>query len=564
MRIETRELNPEVYTSCIDAGYPEVVARIIAGRKETFDKNIFEFSIDAIKPAMTMAGVPGAVDRIAKAIHNSDNILIFTDYDVDGCTSMAILYQSLRDIFGVAEANLLKLTGHRIEDGYGLTPPVAEKILQLSPDLMITADAGISDGDRIEMLADHGIDVIVTDHHLLPKSGLPKAVVAVVNPQQDGCGYDTKIAGCGVAWLLMTALAQKLDASLEQKKALHQMLDYVALGTVADLVSLDSVTNRYFVKKGLDFMNQKTRHCWQVALKDKTAGVGDLAFQIGPRINASSRMTGRADSAIDFLISQNPEVVSNAYLFIDEQNQKRQQIENRMFLDVKERITGKESAIVHYSAENHPGIQGIVASKLSEAYGIPTILLADVENGMVAGSGRAGQFLHLRDALQTFDESHPGILTSYGGHKAAAGLKLRKDHVALFQKDFCEVVEKQLNGRDITPYQSTDGSLNGFINLDTYYQIERLKPFGMGFPTPLFYDEMTATKIRVIGKTRDHLSMMLDHHKAVYFRALETPDAPWPVDEEETVGVLYTLNLNEWMGQKSIQLIVREITSLAE
>ncbi|MBF0232720.1 MAG: hypothetical protein HQK65_06740 [Desulfamplus sp.] len=233
-----------------------------------------------------------------------------------------------------------------------------------------------------------------------------------------------------------------------------------------------------------------------------------------------------------------------------------------MLNEARKSVTGNEPAIIYYSEENHAGIQGIVASKLSEDYGVPSIMLADVGNGMVSGSGRAGQFLHLRDALQAFDEKIPGILKSYGGHKAAAGLKLHKEDIEIFQEGFLEVVQEQLQGQDTTPFKKTDGSLHGFINLDTYYQIEKLKPFGMGFQTPIFYDEMVATQIRVMGNTRTHLSMMLDRHRAVFFGALETPESPWPVIEGEKIGVLYSLNLNEWQGRNNLQLIVKKIIAL--
>lgn len=560
MLIKQRELNQTVYTSCIEAGYPEIVARIIAGRKKTFDKNIFEFSIESIKPAITMAGAPEAVQRVIKSIHDNEKILIFTDYDVDGCTSMVVLYKSLHEIFKIPESNLIKLTGHRIEDGYGLTTTVAKKILQLEPDLVITADAGASDNERIETLAGAGIDVIITDHHLLPKEGIPQAAFAVVNPQQNNCPYDSKIAGCGVAWLLMTAVAVELECSSKQKQQLHQMLDYIALGTVADIVSLDSVTNRYFVKKGLEFMNRRNRNCWQIAMDDKEAGVGYLGFQLGPRINASSRITGRVDTAIDFLLSEDPDQICYSYDLLNKHNKTRQGIESKMLGEAKKKVTRKEPAIVFYSENNHAGIQGIVASKLTEKFGVPAIMLADVGNQMVSGSGRAGQFLHLRDALQAFDEKIPGVLKTYGGHKAAAGLKLHKDNIDLFKEGFYEIVQEQLEGQDITPYMKTDGSLNGLINLDTYYQIDKLMPFGMGFPSPIFYNEMVATCIRAMGNPSVHLSMQLGRHRAVFFRALETPDSPWPVSEGEKVGVVYSLNLNEWQGRRSLQLIVKRFT----
>jgi single-stranded-DNA-specific exonuclease len=559
MKIKQRQLTPEVYSACINVGYPEIVARIIAGRTSVFDKNFFEFTLDAIQPATTMAGVPEAVNRISHAIDKQQTILIFTDYDVDGCTSMAILYNALNQVFGVPESNIIQLTGHRMVDGYGLTDSIADKIIALKPDLVITADAGISDGVRVKKLAAAGIDVIITDHHLVPKTGVPDAAVAVVNPQQECCPYDPKIAGCGVAWLLITAVAQDRGCTIEQKRILHEMLDYVALGTVADLVPLNSVINRYFVRQGLAFMNNRVRPCWEKALNNKAAGVGQLGFQIGPRVNACSRITGNADTAIDFLLSNDMDQVCCAFDEMDIHNRKRQAIEAEMLFEARKNVSGKEPAIVYYSESNHAGIQGIVASKLSEIFGKPAIMLADVENGMVAGSGRAGQFLHLQAALETLNEHMPDLFVSFGGHKAAAGLKIHKKDVQRFTEGFHEVVREQLKDQDTTPFKETDGSLDGYIDLDICYQIEKLQPFGIGFPTPTFYDEMEVRNIRVIGKTQTHLSMMLDAHKAVYFDALETPESPWPISEGQTVGVVYSLNVNEWQGRRSVQLFVRDV-----
>jgi single-stranded-DNA-specific exonuclease len=472
---------------------------------------------------------------------------------------MVILYNALHQVFEVPESDIVQLTGHRTEDGYGLTDSIADKIIEYKPDLVITADAGVSDDQRIKKLADAEIDVIITDHHLVPKTGAPVSAVAVVNPQQESCTYDPEIAGCGVAWLLMTALAQDRGCSIAQKRILHEMLDYVALGTVADMASLGSVINRYFVRQGLAFMNQRARPCWRQSLNDKPAGVGQLGFQIGPRVNASSRMTGRADLAIDFLLSADMDQVCSAYDELETHNKKRQAIEAEMLIEARKRVSGKEPAIVFYSESNHAGIQGIVASKLSEMFGKPAIMFADVADGMVSGSGRAGQFLHLQAALETLDENMPGLLVSFGGHKAAAGLKIHKKNIQRFTNGFYQIVQEQLKGQDTTPYKETDGSLTGFINLDTCYQIEKLQPFGIGFPTPTFCDQMEARYVRVIGKTQTHLSMMLDRYKAVFFNALETPESPWPFKDGQTVGVLYTVNVNEWQGQRNLQLIVRDV-----
>ncbi|MBF0302540.1 MAG: DHH family phosphoesterase [Desulfamplus sp.] len=625
MRIKERTINQQVYTTCLEHGYPEIVARIIAGRTDTFDKNIFQFTLDAIKPADIMADCTKAAKRIAQAINNNETILIFTDYDVDGCTSMAVLYGTLHDVFGVPDSRIIRLTGHRILDGYGLTDPVADKILSfrqgirenleeyhkqnlchnkeqnfVPPTLVITADAGASDGARIKRLADAGIDVIVTDHHIIPKEGIPEAAFAVVNPKRENCPYDSDIAGCGVAWLLMTALSKEMANStntedskrrgvsncstctLEQKQKIHQLLDHVALGTIADLVPLTSVINRYFVKKGLEFMNRRIRPCWQVALNGKDADNWFLAFQLAPRINASSRMTSEATTALDFLIKDDPDIINQSYQQLGIFNSDRQKIEKEMFNAAKDSMglnqyvensshffTSKmPSILIYYSENNHPGIQGIVAGKLTENFGIPAIMIADIENGFAAGSGRAGQFLHLRDALQTFDERFPGILIAYGGHRAAAGFKLRKDNIDLLKKELPTIVVEQLDGQDITPYLHTDGSLknnntngefNSQINLETYYHIEALHPFGMGFPSPLFHDQMRATDVKVMGKNPVHLSMMLDGVKSAFFYALDKPGAPLPLDSGDLVDVVYTLSLNSWQGRESLQLIIKKI-----
>ncbi|MBF0468002.1 MAG: DHH family phosphoesterase [Desulfamplus sp.] len=624
MQIKARDINHDVYSTCIEQGYPEVVARIIAGRTDTFDKNIFEFTLDAIKPADTMEDCTKAALRIANAIQsNNETILLFTDYDVDGCTSMAVMYETLHDVFDVPDSRLVRLTGHRTDDGYGLTDSVADKIISINPGLVITADAGASDGARIKRLADAGIDVIVTDHHLIPKEGIPDAAFAVVNPHRKSCQYDSRIAGCGVAWLLMTALSRQMECTIGQKQMIHQLLDYVALGTVADLVPLTSVINRYFVKKGLEFMNRRSRPCWQVALNGKKtdngypaytkeADTGYLAFQLAPRINASSRMTSEALTALNFLLESTTDRTACAYQQLDGFNKERQQLEKKMFNAAKESLDPNLPVLVHYSENNHPGIQGIVAGRLAENFGIPVVMLADIGNGAVSGSGRAGQFLHIRDALQTFDDRFPGLFIAYGGHRAAAGFKLRKEDIDLFKKELPHIVTEQLAGQDTTPYLQTDGSLkvtdrdilsnrndngfadnhnrsgfaqnrndNGFtnnhnnngyidnhnnnslgnsrINLETYYQIESLKPFGMGFPSPLFNDRMVATDVRVMGKNPVHLSMLLDGVKAAFFYALDKPGDPLPVNSGDIVDVVYTLDLNSWQGRDSLQLIVKKI-----
>ncbi len=604
MRIKQRAVNQQVYETCIEHGYPEIVARIIAGRTDTFDKNIFQFTLDAIKPADIMADCKKAANRIAHAIHNKEKILLFTDYDVDGCTAMTVLYETLHHVFGVPDSEIIRMTGHRTLDGYGLTESIADKILSFQPNLVITADAGASDGARIRLLADAGIDVIVTDHHIIPKDGIPEAAFAVVNPKRDNCPYDSDIAGCGVAWLLMTALSKEMAAlttienpteieniscrgcTLEQRQQIHQLLDHVALGTVADLVPLTSVINRYFVKKGLEFMNRRARPCWQAALNGKDADSWFLAFQLAPRINASSRITSEATTALDFLMADEKDKSAESYQQLSSYNSDRQKIEKEMFSAAKASIGLDQTLLdnqnsfdipklppilIYYSENNHPGIQGIVAGKLTESFGIPAIMLADIGDGLITGSGRAGQFLHLRDALERFDDIYPNIFIAYGGHRAAAGFKLHKDNIDLLRNELPKIVVEQLKGQDTTPYLHTDGSLKtdqinkreyNQLNLDTYYHIEALHPFGIGFPSPAFNDKMVATDVKVMGKTPVHISMLLDGIKAAFFYALDKPGDPLPIQSGDIVDVVYTLNLNSWQGRQSLQLIVKKINKV--
>jgi single-stranded-DNA-specific exonuclease len=560
MQIKQREINKEVYQACINKGYPEIVSRIIAGRTDEFNKNILNPSSDCVEPAKNMADSMKSSQRIVNAIQAHQTILLFTDYDVDGCASMAIFYGALHDVFGVKKKNIQTLTGHRTEDGYGLTDSIANKIEELHPDLVITADVGISDGYRIDRLAKAGIDVIVTDHHLLPLDGVPLSAYAVLNPHRQDCQYDNDIAGCGVAWLLMTAVSQELDCSMDKKRVLHRFLDYVALGTVADLVSLASPINRYFVKQGLEFMNEQTRDCWRVALNGRKANVGFLGYQLGPRINASSRMTGEANTAIDFLISKNPDKISVAFQQLDHFNYNRRKIEKQMFDKAKEQFNKENIIFISYDESYDPGVQGIVAGKLTETFGIPAIILSDIGDDLVAGSGRSGQFLHIRDALQSFDDNYPGILVSFGGHRAAAGLKIHKKNIEILQKGLSDSVNTQLVDQDTTPYIKTDGSLKGHLNSDTYYQIEALNPFGIGFPSPTFSDVMTATNVRIVGKNPVHLSMKLDGIKAIQFYALDNPGDPLQINSNDKIDVIYTLSMDEWQGRKTLQLIIKRIS----
>ena len=561
MKIKQREINQAVYNDCLTQGYSEPIARILAGRLTTFDKRILTMRNDSILPGITMADCPKAAERIVKAIKDQENIGVFTDYDVDGCTAMAVLYRSLKCIFGVQKERLKPIYGNRKNDGYGITEKIVDKILSQDIDVLITADAGSSDQDRIARLSEAGIDVIVTDHHLFPVEGLPSSAFAVINPQREDCPYDTRIAGVGVAWLLMTAVSQVLECSPEQKKELFQLLDFVALGTVADMVGLDSPINRVIVHRGLEFMNTHSRDCWRQFLNGQILDTGFLGFQAGPRINAVSRMTGVPSAAMAFLTSEDPAQVEKYFKKMDQCNDIRKGLEQKMFGLALSQCDENAPCAIAFHESFDPGVQGIVASKLSKKTGKPAIMLAPVQGNpdLIVGSGRAGQFLHLRDAFQAVEDRNPGFFVKFGGHAAAAGLSIYKDDLDRFKEEFAKAVEDQLDGVDTTPYILVDGSLRDNLSLEAHKKISRLAPFGQGFPAPEFCDTMTVSGPRMIGKNPVHLKMELNGIEAVMFNAIENPEQPVPVRDGEKIKAVYHTSCNAFGGNESLQLMVQHI-----
>jgi single-stranded-DNA-specific exonuclease len=359
----------------------------------------------------------------------------------------------------------------------------------------------------------------------------------------------------------MTLVSQGLGCDPIQRRSVFELLDFVALATVADLVKLNSPVNRYIVKTGLQFMNNKERTCWAMALEDKEANVGTLGFQLGPRVNAASRMSGVADSAIGFLTSDDHDAVKAYYVTLCDYNDKRKKIEQDMEAVARKQSRKEDPCIIAYDQSFDPGVQGIVAGRLVEKFGKPAVMLADVPGTeFVTGSCRGGQFLHVRDVLQTIADTNEGFFESFGGHAAAAGLKFHQGKVGAFKTEFVKALEAQLADEDTTPFIETDGSLKGILNIATHNSIQDLSPYGMGFATPVFHDTMTVTSARMVGANPVHLKLELDGIEAIKFYAIQNADDPMPVQHGDRVEVLYQTDLNVWKGQESLQLIVKRLT----
>ncbi len=556
-------------------------SRIVANRID--DKNscesklaqIVHTSLKNIAPPNLLIDSDIAVKRIARAIKDNEVIGLLTDYDVDGITSHAILFHSLHDFFHVPEVNIQHLIGHRIDDGYGISQGLVDRILStdVMPELIITADCGSSDEHRIAQLKAKGIDVIVTDHHAIPQEGIPLSAFAVINPTREDCAYpDNTIAGCMVSWLLMSQLRSELishETIAGNVPKLSALLDFVALGTVADAVSLISPINRAVVNAGLRVMNQVKRPCWQ-AIKKMLARdfqfftAEDLGFQIGPRINARSRMSDPY-MALHYLSAPTLEQSTQYLLQLDQDNQTRKETEKEMleiaFEQAIKQLRTQKWSLVIFHEKFHAGVQGIVASRLMDKFGRPTIVFSPSNDpAKLTGSARTIPGVHIRDAIEYVANESPDIIPGFGGHKGAAGLKLKIDAIDEFSLLIDKAIELQLLTKDdLSPVIYTDGELSETeINFQTIAEIKHLEPYGREFEAPIFEGDFKVQSIRVIGSEGNHLMIQLatesNSFRAVWFRALEKRNDPFPFVEGQLIHVIYQLKENYFRGNFSVQL----------
>ena len=566
----------------IRSGFLPLLAHVIASR--TNDASVDFQSIlrsvlkDIPHPSLLLNAEKGA-ERIADAIINKEAILSIGDYDCDGQTGNAVIIKSLT-LFGVDPTLFKAVVGHRLQEGYGVTQALCERILSMpvKPCLIITTDCGSSDEPRIAQLKDHGIDVVVTDHHEVPREGSPASAYCTINPVQPGCEYpDKAIAGCMVAWLTMCMVNIALTKrGVRERQVLVDLLDYVALGTVADAVSLLSATNRAVIQHGLLLINKKSRPCWSIAfqelnMSDQRMTAQDIAFKIAPRINARSRMDDPF-IALQYLISDSQITAREYFTILDNDNTKRKAIECEMqilcYAQVEEARKEYQHSAVAAHESFHAGVQGIVASRITETYGTPTVILSPTaQEGIYSGSVRTIEGIHIREVLQRIEDDNPGTLLQFGGHKGAAGLKINSEKIEVFRKLFNREIIRKIGTEPLSPLLKTDGELatRGLLNLDTYMGLQMLQPFGNGFEEPVFQDRFTVQDANFIGKDNPvHLSMQLidisgEKVKAIWFSAVEKAGMPLPVRIGAEVICAYMLMANTFRNETNLQLMIKEV-----
>jgi single-stranded-DNA-specific exonuclease len=501
-----------------------------------------------------------AVERLARAARERETVWVYTDYDVDGVTSAALLTRFFEET-GIPTRYRLP---RRDREGYGLHPDALREIAEQGGRLVVTADCGVTAVGPARVARELGVHLVITDHHT-PTPELPEAE-AVVNPKLDGSTYpDRAIAGVGVAWNLAAALRRKLrDEGYfagGREPDLRDLLDLVALGTVADVVPLREV-NRVLVAAGLAVLNQRPRPGVQ-ALRE-VAGVkgelraGHIGFQLGPRLNAAGRMEGPQE-ALDVLRTGDAGEARVLAERLNRLNQRRQEEERAILTEALARVEAEgwypaRRSLVVESVGWHGGVVGIVASRLAERYHRPSVVLA-VEGTEAKGSARSVPGLHLYEALSSCQD----LLTRFGGHAAAAGLSVPADRVPAFRARFEAAVASRLSEEQLVPVLSLDAEADFTgLDLDAVRDLARLEPFGFGNPTPLFLTRgATVLDVRPVGREGEHLKFRLEQRgrrlDALAWRKAEGLGHVTPGD---VVDVAHTPDANTWNGVERVQITV--------
>jgi len=563
MRIEVRPL-PEQMP---DLGeLPALLARLYAARgvrsAEELDK-----ALGRLLPYQQLKGIEGAVDLLVQALQQRQRILIVGDFDADGATASSVGVLGLRQL-GAAQVDYL--VPNRFEYGYGLTPEIVAVALQRQPDLLVTVDNGISSVEGVAAAKAAGLRVLVTDHHL-PGPQLP-AADAIVNPNQPGCSFPSKsLAGVGVMFYVLLALRARLREMGwfvgRAEPNLAELLDLVALGSVADVVPLDA-NNRILVHQGLARIRAGRarpglRAILEVAGRDhRRISSTDLGFILGPRLNAAGRLDDMS-LGIECLLCEDEALARDMAVQLDQLNQDRKAIEQGMQREALAQLKDLPLDDLPYGLclfepDWHQGVIGILASRLKERYHRPAIAFADAGDGLLKGSARSVPGLHIRDALDAVAARHPGLISKFGGHAMAAGLSLPQEHFGAFAVAFDAEVRRQLSADDLTGRLLSDGQLQvGEFNLELARALRHAGPWGQHFPEPLFHGRFQLVQQRLVGER--HLKLQLKTEcgsQALDGIAFNIDREQWPNANVRWVELAYKLDLNEYRGNESVQLLV--------
>ncbi len=556
-RILSRTYDPHAAERLARAGFLPPIARALAARGISEASDLEQEWQGMIPPAM-LEGTREAAERLAAAREKGEHVTIVADYDCDGATACTVGLRGFQ-MLGISASYFVP---DRVVHGYGLTPNVVDIVAARDPkpSLIVTVDNGISSVPAVDRARELGIDVIVTDHHL-PGPELPRAV-SIVNPNRADSVFPSKnLAGVGVIYYVLLALRALLrergvyDAKTQPR--LDQLVDFVALGTVADVVKLDK-NNRILVSQGLRRIRSGRTHAglealFAIAGKDThTAGVRDFGFAVAPRINAAGRL-GTMESGIECLLSDDP---SRALAFADNLNSinaERRELEGEMQQAAEAALEAVDldhrATFSLYNPDFNEGVVGLVAARLKERIHRPVIAFAPTENHELKGSGRSIPGIHLRDMIDLVSKALPGVVIRFGGHAMAAGLSIRPESLKEFQEAFEEVVRTHCDASVFERVVLTDGGLApDEITENLCTEIDR-QIWGQGFEAPLFANEFTVLNQTLLKDA--HLKLQLglggQRFEGIFFRHRE----PLPIQAK----IAYRPAINEYRGRRTVQLV---------
>jgi single-stranded-DNA-specific exonuclease len=572
---------PRAIPADLAAALPPLLARLYANRGITSYEEL-NYSLERLLPFDSLKGIEAAVALLREALQRRWRILVVGDFDADGATSTAVAVRALR-LLGAGEVDFL--VPNRFEYGYGLTPEIVAVAATRRPDLIVTVDNGISSVHGVAAAQRVGIKVLVTDHHL-PGEELPQAE-AMVNPNQPGDHFPCKhLAGVGVIFYVMLALRRGLReqgwfaAQGLAEPNLAQLLELVALGTVADVVALDH-TNRILVAQGVARIragraSPGIQALCEAARRDPARLVAsDLGFGLGPRLNAAGRMEDMS-IGINCLLSEDLDEARRLAARLEELNHERRAVEGEMrdeALAEVERLNlepgGELGAALPfgfclYNPAWHEGVIGILASRIKDRLHRPVIVFTDAANGDIKGSARSVKGVHIRDALDAVAAAYPELLKKFGGHAMAAGLTIESSRLETFKQAFDAEVRRHLSAEELCGILLSDGELTAAeATMELAARLRNDSPWGQGFAEPLFDGWFGVASVRIVGGR--HLKLQL-----------QWPGSPQRVDAiafnvdealltlaPQRMQIAYRLDINEWRGNQSLQLLIDTIVAVA-
>ena len=564
MQFIPRDMPPRSIWALEQSGVHPLLARLYAARGIQ-DAASLDASLAQLLPPTGLKGIEAAAVLLADAMAANKHLCIVADYDCDGATACAVAIRGLR-LLGAKQVSYI--VPDRVVDGYGLTPPIAERVKATGADVLITVDNGIASVEGVATARKLGLQVLVTDHHL-PAAVLPEAE-SIVNPNQPGCMFESKaLAGVGVMFYVLLVLRAELRQrgvfAAQQQPKLDALLPLVALGTVADVVKLDA-NNRRLVAQGLARVRKGQMPVGMTALfaaagrpSDRCTSQ-DFGFALGPRINAAGRLSDMT-LGIECLITDDIVRATDLATQLDRINRERRDIEGDMraqALELAQEMFDPEeeppSALCVFDPDFHEGVVGIVAAKLKDLHHRPTFVFAPSQaadkSHELKGSGRSIPGFHLRDALDLVAKRHPGVLLRFGGHAMAAGCTLEEDNLATFEEALQQVAHEWLDEATLQRRLDTDGPLLPEYRRPELVDTLAREVWGQGFAPPTFSEEVEVVGQRLVGEK--HLALKLRHHgqpvDGIWFGRVD----PLPA----LAHLAFRLEVDEWQGNKRVRFVV--------